>query len=136
VSSLKLIWVRLVLWHQNFILGILQATIFSKVDEPSRILIFRTGSIGDNICAMPAIVAIRERFVDARIDILTTSGARSPVSMERLLSPAYYDELIDYTGTDVFSLLDMVRKGKYNLVIELPQNMVSFSTQLRNLFFF
>jgi ADP-heptose:LPS heptosyltransferase len=135
-NRLKVRWVSFFLWLQNFCLKILRLALFSEMRKPSHIVIFRTGSIGDNICAMPAIVAIHEYFIDSRIDILTTSGARSPVSMERLLSPRYYNELIDYGGLSASNLFRLLRRKKYDLVIELPQSMVSFSTQIRNMFFF
>lgn len=101
-----------------------------------RVLVFRTGSIGDNLCAIPSIVAIRRHFADSEIHILTTAGLKSPVSMARLLSTDYYDKLIDYEGYSMWALFNLVVKNRYDLVIELPQNMVTLWPIMRNMFFF
>ena len=56
--------------------------------------------------------------------------------MERLLDPFYYDELIDYNGYKPKELLRLIKRNKYDLIIELPQNEVSLFTELRNMIFF
>src|SRR5215831_9441730 len=105
----------------NFVLGAFQKLLYRRANSPSRILIFRTGSLGDNICAMPAINAIRKKFPQARIDILTNAGKTNLVTLDKLLSPACYDTIIDYLGTSISSLFKKLRKNGYELVVYLPQ---------------
>lgn len=109
---------------------------FSHFDDPRKILVFRTGSIGDNICAMPALHAIRRRFLGAQIHILTNAGSRNLVSLSHLLSDGAYDHMIDYLGQGPSQLIKLLRKEKYDLVVELPQDQASLLNQLRNMLFF
>lgn len=123
---------------QNGVLRAVMFFLYQRAKNPKRILVFRTGSIGDTICAMPAIAAIRSHFKHASIHILTNAGNfhTNLVSMQRLLDPAYYDKLIDYHGYRPKELLKILKDGEYDLVIELPQNEASMLTELRNMFFF
>ena len=63
-------------WICNALSDVVQFILFKKIkaDSIHSILVFRSGSIGDNICAMPALSVIRNNFPDARIDILTNPG--------------------------------------------------------------
>jgi len=123
-------------WGVNGSLNLLRRLLFRDLRDPGKILIFRTGSIGDNICAIPAIVAIRTHFVQAEIHILTTAGVKSPISMARLLSEDYYNKLIDYQGYKWLDLYHLVKRNEYHLIIELPQNMTGMVPMVRNMFFF
>jgi ADP-heptose:LPS heptosyltransferase len=117
-----------------FLLGI-QNLLFNNKDifSAKKILIFRTGSIGDSICAMPAIYSVRKNFPDAKIDILTNAGTSSLVSMAGLIDHALFDEIIDYYGMKKKELFDYLEQKKYDLVIELPQNYTSVYREIRNL---
>lgn len=110
--------------------------LFRREMTPRRVLVFRTGSIGDSICAFPALAAIRNHYQQAVIHILTNSGGNSLISLKALLDTAQFDEVIDYSSSDLLTLRNIIKKNKYDLVIELPQDQVSFITELRNLFFF
>lgn len=57
----------------------------NKIKNPKRILILRTGSLGDSICALPVIYSIRKNFPCAQIDILTNAGAENLVSLGALI---------------------------------------------------
>lgn len=59
----------------NSILDFNKAILFGnkKKIEANKILIFRTGSLGDSVCALPAINSIRRNYPDAKIDILTNA---------------------------------------------------------------
>ncbi len=135
-DSLKLKWVAFSLWFQNFIISFFKFILFRNVITPKKILVFRTGSIGDNICAIPPIVAIREYYRDAEVHLLTDAGSQNFASLNSLLSAKYYDEVIDYAGLKVSELFWLIRRNKYDLVIELPQNIVTLALELRNMIFF
>lgn len=136
VYSLKLRWVKFNLWFQNAVISLCRLALFRDHNDPKRILIFRTGSIGDNICSIPSIVAIRKHFIAAEIHLLTDAGGQNLASLDRLLSPDYYNKVIDYSNLRILQLLQVIRKGRYDLVIELPQNIVTLRLEIRNMIFF
>jgi len=133
---MRLAWVKFIYFFSNGILRAFRSILFRNPSEPSKILVFRTGSIGDNICAMPAIVSIRRKYPSAKLHILTNAGASNLVSLQTLLHESYYDGIIDYLGYNVRQLFDIVKKERYDLVIELPQDQAGIIPQLRNMVFF
>jgi ADP-heptose:LPS heptosyltransferase len=133
---MRLLWVKFFSTFENGIINVFRSILFRKPSVPSRILVFRTGSIGDNICAMPAIVAIRKTFPTAKLHILTNAGGSNLVSLQHLLHESYYDNIIDYLGYSARQLFDVIKKEKYDLVVELPQDQAPLAAQLRNMIFF
>ena len=121
----------------NSLLEISRICLFKPIgiDNINNILIYRTGSIGDNVVALPAINAIRTHFPQAKISILTSAGNTGYVSFENIASPELYDSVINYSGNTLFSLRSQL-KGKYDLIIELPQFLNGFVKNIRNIIFF
>lgn len=136
VDRAILFWIRQSHSIQNSILAFFRITLFRKVRTPNKVLVFRTGSIGDNICAIPALVAIRQAFPNAQLDILTNAGARNLVSLQAIYDPNQYHRIIDYLGHSPRQLLELLRNEKYDLVVELPQDQVRLLQELRNIIFF
>ena len=136
--QLKLIflWIKIC----NLILTIVSKTLYKKNNwaesKVNKILIFRTGSIGDTICSFPSINAIKYKFKYANIDILTNAGASKLVSIEELLDDGYYNEIIDYLGMNQFKLWKQIKENKYDLIIQLPQQFAPLKNQLRDVIFF
>lgn len=121
----------------NFKLRMLRSLLFGSVPEaPKKILIFRTGSLGDSICALPAIEQIKKKYPQATIDILTNAGASNLVSIQKLLHPDQYNSIIDYFGSAIPELSKQIKNSKYDLVIELPQYDSSLFRLIRNMIFF
>lgn len=48
----------------------------SRPKNVKRLCIHRVGQIGDMVCALPAMKAVRQHFPDAEITLLTSPGAR------------------------------------------------------------
>lgn len=121
---------------QNFILKSFQSLLFKKIDllKINKILIFRTGSIGDSVCALPAISSIRKNFPEARIDILTNSGADNFVSLSQLINKSMINVIIDYLHLDKKTLLNKLKGTSYDLFIQLPQYDASLIRQTRDIF--
>ena len=122
----------------NFFLKTLNRLLFKKKisKQPKKILIFRTGSIGDIICSLPAIDNIKHNFPNAGIDVLTNAGSSNLVSIQALLSPTNYHSIIDYLGKSPQQLWNELKEEKYDLVIQLPQQFASVKNQIRDMFFF
>jgi ADP-heptose:LPS heptosyltransferase len=117
---------------KNSILRICVRCLFSpKLKNIRKILVIRNGSIGDSISAFPAIAKIREAFPDSQIDILNNSGPFVPLS--EIINREIVNDVIEYKNIS-FSFIKLLFKKKYDLVIDLPQNLVTFSRLLRNIF--
>lgn len=132
-SGVALGWIHL----QSFVLDFFQFLVYRKEQiNPAKILIFRIGSLGDGICALPSINAIKAHFPDAKIDILTKTAYQNLVSIDQLLPEAFFNKVINFTSSNPKGLIQRIRQEKYDLVIELPPSRATFLNQIRNLFFF
>lgn len=131
--------VFVVLEAGNLFLKLCKQLLFKKkfqIANMERILIFRTGSIGDIICSFPALYHITRNFPGKKIDILTNAGSANLVSMEKLLDEQYYNKIINYLGKSPTELWRDLRQNKYDLVIQFPQQYAGVFSQLRDMFFF
>ncbi|MCC6461113.1 MAG: glycosyltransferase family 9 protein [Saprospiraceae bacterium] len=122
----------------NGLIRTCQGLFFSTPASVQRVLIFRTGSFGDSLCALPAILSVRRRYPTAALDILTNTGhaGKSLVSLGTLLPPGLADRVINYQGVDRDALLHQIRSRQYDLVIQLPQYGASLARLLRDMLFF
>lgn len=125
-------------WLSNFILLTVQKVLFGKAEKTDfikKIIIFRTGSIGDSICALPALSVIRNNFPSAQIDILTNAGSGNFVSLDKLIDRSKFNAIINYLGMDKKALAIDLKKNKYDLFIELPQYDASLTRQVKSMIF-
>src|ERR1041384_130496 len=82
--------------------------------EPKRILVFRIGHLGDTLVALPAFWALRKRFPEAHITLLSNVSAKNagyPTAQGVLPAEGIFDEIITYPNeTGKFrSLLALVK---------------------------
>ena len=133
---MKCKFIRFLLYIQNLIINFIKFFLFksySHTNECSEILIFRTGSLGDGVCAMPALSIIRKSFPNAKIDVITNaSSIKSKTSLGHLLDSNLYNVIYYNNFKELF---DVIQKNNYDLYIELTQNYDSLFRQLRNIFF-
>jgi ADP-heptose:LPS heptosyltransferase len=121
----------------NLAMASLRFLCYGRMPQDARnILVFRTGSLGDSICAFPAIAALKKRFPQATIDILTNAGASNFISIDALLHPDCYRDIIDYCGRSIMEIVPELKSKSYDLVIELPQYDATPLRLFRNLLFF
>lgn len=122
---------------QNFILNFLKNLLFDNrnILESKRILIFRTGSLGDSVCALPAIYSIRENFPNAEIDILTNAGSPDLVSINQIVDKNLVNNIYDYYGEPKRKIINKLKLKQYDLFIELPQYVTTFWRELKFIFF-
>lgn len=113
-----------------------QRLLFSnkKILQAKNILIFRTGSVGDSICALPAINSICKNFPTAKIDLLTNTGAENLVSLGALIDKSIVSEIINYFHLEKKILRERLKEKKYNLFIQLPQYDAGLIRQTRDIF--
>lgn len=119
----------------NLVLRGLQKLLYKKIKDPKKILVFRTGSLGDSVCATPALQLIRTHYPGAHISLLSNAGGKSLVSPENVIDPGLYNDMIDYLGLSLRHLLQLLRKQKFDMVIQLPQVEAPFLRLIRDIFF-
>ncbi len=130
---------KFILLHYNILNGVLnffKRILFGnkKIINAKKILIFRTGSLGDSVCALPAIYSIRKNYPDAQIDILTNAGAENLVSLGALIDRTIVNEIINYFGMPKKDLFKKLKEKNYDLFIQLPQYGAAWFRQLRDIF--
>ena len=123
---------------KNALLSFFSKILFPGADSIAmkrKIIVFRTGSLGDTICAMPSIESIKGNFPTADIDMLTESGGQNLVSVKNLLNEETINEFIFYKEYSLKELIQKLRIQKYDLFIFLPQAHAPFKSIIRNLIF-
>ncbi len=105
-----------------------------------RILLYRIGNIGDILVTVPSMNAIRSRFPNAHITLLTSPGRPgAPGAKEILPVGRWYDSLLVYFTPNVRSwkgrmhLLRDLRAGQFDLFIELPNQQSKPQEEFRNM---
>lgn len=138
LQQLQVRLVRVLHWVGNLVLHWVQHLLFSSNPEARRILIFRTGSFGDSLCAIPAICSIRNQFSNAQIDILTNTGHpnRNLVSIDQVIASGILNRIINYQNQSRRKVLQDIQKSRYDLVIQLPQYNAPWYRLLRDMVIF
>jgi heptosyltransferase-3 len=110
--------------------------------EPARVVVHLIGNIGDIIVAVPALMALRARFPEAMLTLLTSPGKRGmPGAAQLLTGVSYLDRMHVYHAEDIASpthqvaLAKTVRGWKPDLMVFLPSSRVPAKTVYRNLAF-
>lgn len=99
--------------------------------SPKRILVYRIGSLGDTIVALPAFNKVREVFPDADITLLTNRPivSKAPALESVLGSHYYFDRVINYpSGTRnpkvLYQVWKEIKAQKIDLVINLATTRI------------
>ena len=109
-------------------------------NQIERILIFRIGNVGDVAAAVPTLDAIRRRFPNAQISLLTSPGmAGAPGAKELLVPGSVVDSLIVYHNTDIATwtgrrrLIRRIREDRFDLFIELSNILAPFRQVMQSM---
>lgn len=124
-------------------LRVLAVTSFRRIDHEKvrRIIIFRTGQLGDTVCALPAINHIRKTFPAAHITLLTDSQIRSSnvTSQEVVKMTGAVDEYWTYDPTRTKdkpyrrNIESKIKSDSFDLVVYLGQACEPLSRIARKL---
>lgn len=108
----------------NSVAGIL---FHGKNALPENIVVHTSANLGDGICRIPAIWAIRKQYPNARLTLLTTPVHRGQAGLKELLGNAkWLEEIIVYYYEDVNSYKKMrkyfgrLKDKGYDYFINLP----------------
>jgi heptosyltransferase III len=112
-------------------------TFFKKMN----ILIYRLGSLGDTILALPCFHAIREAYPTAKITLLTNQPVSNKAApLVSILGEGYFfDEVLDYPiGTrslsELYRIHSQIRVRNFDFAINLTEYRSDLTT-LRDLIF-
>ena len=108
-----------------------------------RILLYRIGNLGDIVCAMPAMVAVRRRFPNAWIGLLTNKEeGGNPDSEEILNGNDFLDEIITYQQTRLqeieylWKFIKRLRTLQIDLLVYLAISKSTHQRFIRDWLFF
>ena len=144
ISRLKSDLVLVFKYGINGVLSLLQALLWlrSMPRNPKKICIHRVGQIGDILCAIPAIKAIRKAYPEAEITLLTSPGEEgNPGAAELLKGAEWIDHLYVYYSTElnslrkIWSFANKLKNERFDIWFQLPQDLTTFKTELRNMLF-
>ncbi len=139
----QLFIVRQIIKELNLILALFKGLFFvSLKDKPGNILIYKIGNIGDVVCAVPSLIAIRRAYPEAKITLLTSPGQIGAIGAKEILKGSWYiDELKVYYSQDINSyqkikkFIGHLRENYYDLFIQIPDDLADFKTLFRNMVF-
>jgi heptosyltransferase-2 len=130
---------------ENYSLNFVRSILWNKVQasiEPKKVVIHRVGKIGDIVCALPAIRAIRIRWPNSHIVLLTNdSGVNDQGIKKLLLNLSWIDEILFYQSSklnqlrELQSLVGALREMHIDFWLSLSQDLTCFLDELRNMFF-
>lgn len=123
----------------NALLRLVAGTLYQKItpETPLRkVLIVRKGTLGDHLCSLPVIDQLKQQFAGAAFDLLSYSNNQPEISIQSLVEEGYFHHIYDLGKHDPTQLRTILRSQHYDAVIEIPQNLDTFYTQLRNMVFY
>ena len=129
-----------ILFLENLLLKALGHLLFSNRHFRAArcVCVFRPGGIGDTICAVPALKAIRENFPDAKLILLTRKVDGSSVGAEDILGEEPWIDEIWNSDTEPNSragLRTRLRNAGIDTWVELPVDQAGFGMELRHMLF-
>lgn len=108
-----------------------------------RVIVYRIGSLGDTLVALPAFHLVRQAFPHARITLLTSfpiNGKAAP--METILqNTGLYDDTLRYPTSlrnpaELKALRTQLQAGRYDCLIYLAKPKGGLLTSVRDYLFF
>ena len=132
-DKIKIFYVKFLVFYRLMFIKIIRHIIFKKHDykKSTKILINRDGAFGDSIVAIPSISVIRQNFPTAQIDLLTFSDHGITFS-DIELKDNLVNNILVKNKKNRFITLTNLKKNKYDLFIQLPQNLGLYKS-LRNM---
>ncbi|MGH7934661.1 MAG: glycosyltransferase family 9 protein [Candidatus Binataceae bacterium] len=105
-----------------------------------RVCVHRIGNLGDTVCALPALLAIRRAYTDARFTLMTSPGHSGAIGASDFLSESgWFDEVLTYHSEGIadfrgrLRMFTELRRHRFDVWIELPAVGAPLGIQLRNM---
>ena len=142
VQCLEFYGIKLLYAIANGFLGIVRRCLWprKRPQKAERVCIYRIGNIGDLLCALPAMYAIRQAYPAAHLTVLSSPGKQGmPGAKELLHGAEWIDELSVYyseqlhTGSQRVNFIKQLRRKKFDIWVELPNALITLRHVLRNM---
>jgi len=119
----------------NIIIYILAKCLFTRFDkiDVKKVLILRSGGMGDTITALPAFTVIKRCFPEAKIDLLTNSPLSGRNSVQEFTPKDYFSSFYFYKTFVDKQIINQLKQNKYDLFIELPTYNCSLAFEIRSI---
>jgi heptosyltransferase-3 len=97
----------------------------SSLAKARRVLVYRLGSLGDTVVALPALHLVRRAFAGAELSLLTNRPVASKAAaMEAVLGPEFFGEVTDYPigmrdPARLFAVSQHLRAGRFDVLVNL-----------------
>ncbi|MDH3975274.1 MAG: glycosyltransferase family 9 protein [Deltaproteobacteria bacterium] len=106
-----------------------------------RVVVFRTGHLGDTICAIPAFRLLRNFYNDAKVFLICDSSQQGKVAVIDIINRFdIFEKVFSYKSNKGFSsiwqLFRLIRQIKPDILIQLPQQKKKQSQLNLQLLFF
>lgn len=106
-----------------------------------KILVYRIGSIGDTLVALPSFWAIRKAFPQARITYLTNGATENPEDLvaKKILPAGIFDEFLVYPNNfakSAASLILKLREKRFDALFYLMTRNRGYYRVRRDILFF
>jgi ADP-heptose:LPS heptosyltransferase len=97
-------------------------------DRPARVVVFRALALGDLLCAVPALRALRRTLPDAQVSLIALPWT---VELTRRL-PGYVDELIEFPGFPGLPEVEPVDPGRLAaFLVDMQRREFDLAVQLQ-----
>lgn len=136
---MKKLIVRFSYRFRNVLLKGFEKALFTplyKGEKVSKVLVVRKGTLGDHIVCEPIYAGIQKYFKGAEMHLLSSVGRFKETSILSLPQQKYFKKISFFEDNQAKEHLALLKREKYDLVIELPQELDSVWVQIRNMFFF
>lgn len=95
------------------------------MNNARKVLVYRLGSLGDTVVALPALQLVRQAFPEAQLSLLTNKPVASKAApIESVLPPHFFEHVIDYpmglrNPGKLLQVSNRIRAGRFDAVINL-----------------
>ncbi len=136
--DIKGFWIKKVDLFKSGLLNRLRGLLFRPMGYkiPKRILLVRKGTIGDHVVCQPLYLAIKDYYSTQNIDLLTSNGGLEYAHISKLPEQGLFNETINFNDLGKKEIFEQIKSKRYDLVIELPQDLDTIYTQVRNMIFY
>ena len=133
LEKIKLFYIKTIIFYRLLCIKIFKYFLFKrkKCKNYNKILINRDGAFGDSVVALPALSIIRQNFPSAEIDLISFSD-HGITFADFNLKDNLVNNIFIVNKNDRFKTIKRLKKNKYDLFVQLPQNLGVYKS-LRNM---
>lgn len=120
----------------NALLSVAARLLFNPIQSPKRLLVVRHGALGDGICALPALNAIRTFYSSSELILLSTSDLSGNAHLEQFVPKGWFHSVVNCTGKSPVEIARIAQTINADAVIWMPQYSGSFRFEIASMLLF